>query len=128
MVKIISVSLNEKLLEEIDAAKRFLGFSGRSEVIRAGIGLLLDDLRAKEKLRGHAECVLVFVHEKKFEDSFTRVKHKYEGIINTQVHSNFCNDKCLQLCVLHGPAEKINGFFVDIRKNKRTEYAKLVVP
>lgn len=128
MAKIISMSLDDKLLEELDSMKKSAGFSGRSEIIRSGMKLLLDDVRAREKLKGHAECVLVFVHEKKFEDAFTRTKHKYEDIINTQVHSNFCNDKCMQLCVLHGPAEKINGLFLDIRKNKRAEYVKLVVP
>ena len=128
MAKIISMSLDEELLKELDSAKKSVGYSGRSEVIRSGMKLLLDDIKAKEKLKGHAECVLVFVHAKKFEDAFTRTKHGYEDIINTQIHSNFCNDKCLQICVLHGPAEKINGFFSDIRKNKRTDYVKLVVP
>lgn len=128
MAKIISISMGENLLKEIDMAKGSMGFSGRSEVIRAGMKLLLDDLKTKENLKGHVECVLVFAHDKRFEDSFTKTKHKYEGIINTQIHSNFCNDKCLQLCVLHGPAEKINGFFSDIRKSRKTEYVKLVVP
>ncbi|MBV1768341.1 MAG: ribbon-helix-helix domain-containing protein, partial [Methanobacterium sp.] len=32
---IISISLNDKLLEEIDALKDEMGFSGRSDVIRA---------------------------------------------------------------------------------------------
>lgn len=128
MAKIISMSLSEQFLKEIDSARKETGFSGRSETMRAGMKLLLDDLRAKQSLRGHVECVLVFSHGKRFEDSFTRTKHRYENIINTQIHSNFCNDKCLQLCVLHGQAEKINAFFDDIRKNKRTEYVKLVVP
>ncbi len=127
MVEIISVSLGEELLKEIDEIKKS-GFSGRSEVIRSGVRLLVNDLREKERLKGHSECVLIFSHDKKFEDVFSKTKHKYEEIINTQVHSNFCNDKCLELFVLHGEAEKISGFFSEVRKNKRTDYIKLVVP
>src|SRR3989344_2215349 len=125
MSKIISMSLSEQLLKDIDNIQ---GFSGRSEVIRSGVKLLLDDLKEKERLKGHAECVLIMMHDKKFEDVFIKTKHKYEDIISTQVHSNLCHDKCLELFVLHGPAEKITQFMTDIRKNKRADYVKLVVP
>ena len=125
MAKIISMSLSEQLLKEIDAIE---GFSGRSDVMRAGVKLLLDDLKEKERLKGHAECVLVMMHDKKFENAFIKAKHRHEGIISTQVHSNLCNDKCLEVFVLHGAAEKITAFLSEIRKNKRTEYVKLVVP
>ncbi|HLC67450.1 MAG TPA: CopG family ribbon-helix-helix protein [archaeon] len=125
MSKIISMSLSEQLLKDIDNIQ---GFSGRSEVIRSGVKLLLDDLKEKERLKGHAECVLIMMHDKKFEDAFIKTKHKYEDIISTQVHSNLCHDKCLELFVLHGPAEKITQFMTDIRKNKRADYVKLVVP
>ena len=128
MVKIISMSLGEDLLKEIDEIQESAGFSGRSEIIRTGVKLLVDDIREKERLKGHAECVLIFAHDKKFEESFSRVKHRYDGIIITQVHNNLCNNKCLELFVLHGPAEKINEFLSEIRKNKRTDYVKLVVP
>ena|SRR3989338_1138850 len=123
--KIISMSLGEDLLKEIDSLQ---GFSGRSEVIRSGIKLLLDELKEKERLKGHAECVMIFMHHKRFEDAFTKTKHKHEDIISTQVHSNLCNDKCLEIFVLHGAAEKITSFLSDMRKNKRADFVKLVVP
>lgn len=128
MAKIISVSLNEELLADIDSASESIGFSGRSEAIRAAMKALLDELKEKEQLKGHAECILIFVHGKKFEDAFTKAKHRYEDIINTQVHTNFCNDKCLQVCILHGSAEKIKSLFADVKRNKHVDYVKLVVP
>ncbi|MBI4018566.1 MAG: nickel-responsive regulator 1, partial [Candidatus Aenigmarchaeota archaeon] len=39
-----------------------------------------------------------------------------------------CNNKCLEVFVLHGSADKIRDFFSEIRKNKRSEYVKLIVP
>jgi CopG family nickel-responsive transcriptional regulator len=45
MAKIISMSLTSELLDEIDTLQGELGFSGRSEVIRAGIRMLLADSR-----------------------------------------------------------------------------------
>ena len=46
MAKIISMSLDEELLKELDSAKKSVGYSGRSEVIRSGMKLLLDDIKA----------------------------------------------------------------------------------
>ncbi|MGH9991312.1 MAG: CopG family ribbon-helix-helix protein, partial [Nitrososphaera sp.] len=38
---IVSVSLNDDILSEIDKLQKALGFSGRSEIVRAGIRNLL---------------------------------------------------------------------------------------
>jgi CopG family nickel-responsive transcriptional regulator len=46
---IISVSVSEKILEDLDRIQRDIGFSGRSEAIRAGIRLLLSDAAEKNK-------------------------------------------------------------------------------
>lgn len=127
MVKIISMSLDETILKEINELEK-TGFSSRSDVIRSGVKMLIDDMKEKERLSGHGECVMIIMHSKKFENAFIKTKHKYEDIISTQVHSNLCNDKCLELFVLHGPSEKISDFLSDVRKNKRTDYVKLVVP
>ena len=47
---IISISLNERILKDIDKLERDLGFSGRSEVIRAGVRLLISEEKEKAKL------------------------------------------------------------------------------
>ena len=47
---IISVSLSEKLLKEIDDLKEELGFSGRSEVIRTSTRMLIADYQEKKTL------------------------------------------------------------------------------
>lgn len=128
MTKIISMSLNKELLKEIDDAQKSMGFKGRSEVIRSSMKLLLNDIKEKENLKGHAECVMISVHGKKNESSFTKSTHKYDDIIVSQVHNNLCNDKCLEILVLHGNAEKISRFFSELRTNKHAEYVKLIVP
>ena len=97
-------------------------------MVRAGIRYLIDDLHVQNKLKGHAECVMVVVHKNKSENTFLKSKHKYEDIIYTQVHNNLCNDKCLEVFTLHGSSDKVINFFKEIRSNKRTEYVKLLVP
>ena len=48
---IVSVSLSEKLLEEIDSIEKEIGFSGRSDVIRASARMLIADNREKRIMK-----------------------------------------------------------------------------
>lgn len=44
---IISISLNDNILKEMDDLQKEFGFTGRSELIRAGIRMLLSDKSEK---------------------------------------------------------------------------------
>ncbi|HLD83354.1 MAG TPA: CopG family ribbon-helix-helix protein [archaeon] len=127
MPKIISMSLNEELLRTMDAAQKELGFSGRSETIRAAMKLLLDDYQEKGRMEGTIECVMLVMHSQKGEDAVTKAKHAYEGIINTQIHANLSRGKCMEIFVLNGDAVKVKEFYGKVRAIKKVENAKLVV-
>ena len=62
---IISISLSEKLLQEIDALKEDLGFSGRSEVIRTSTRMLIADNQEKQAIKGSINSVLILIHHQK---------------------------------------------------------------
>jgi len=127
MPKIISMSLNEELLHTMDSAQKELGFSGRSETIRAAMKLLLDDYHEKSTMEGIIECVMLVMHNQKGEDAVTKAKHAYEGVINTQVHANLSKGKCMEIFVLNGDAARIKEFYGKVRAIKKVENVKLLV-
>ena len=49
---IVSISLNNDILSEIDKLKKSMGFSGRSEAIRAGIRNFVSETKQKTELSG----------------------------------------------------------------------------
>src|SRR5215831_627850 len=104
---IVSISLNETMLREMDELQKEFGFSGRSELIRAGIRMLLTDKSEKEKQTGEVGCVLTVTHEEDDEESVIKIKHKYEDIIQTHLHCKIKNDKCLELFILNGDVIKV---------------------
>lgn len=124
---IISVSLNDKILEEIDLLQKELGFSGRSEVIRAGIRMLLADNKEQEKLEGNLNSILLLIHSQKDEEIVTVIKHKFEDITSTQIHSHLKEDKCLEIFILSGDASKIKQLVKSFRKNSKIDYVKLII-
>ena len=124
---IISISLNEKLLEEIDKIKDEIGFSGRSEVIRASSRMLIADNKEKEELSGEINSILVLIHSQEVEDKVTEIKHDFEDIINTQIHSHLKENKCMEIFILDGLAERIKELSKMFQKSRKIDYVKLIV-
>ena len=124
---IVTISLNDPMLKEVDRVRAEMGFSGRSEVIRAGLRILLAENKEKEELAGRVRGVLLLIHEHDAEDLVTNVKHDFLDIIYTQLHNRFKEGKCLELFVLDGEAGRIRQLKSIFQKNDRIEYVKLIV-
>jgi CopG family transcriptional regulator, nickel-responsive regulator len=123
---IISISLSKKLLEEIDALKEEVGFSGRSEVIRASTRLLIANNNEKKEMVGEINAILILIHHQKSEDKVTQIKHGFEDIINTQIHSHLQENQCLELFILGGNAARIRELSRLLNQNVKYLYSKLL--
>ena len=128
MAEIISMSLSSETLDELDAMQKLLGFSGRSETIRAGIKSLLSEKKELSQMKGKVDAVLLVIHADKHTQDVAEIRHKYPGIIKTQVHNHLENDKCLEIFVVSGTAEKIKALANDFRVNKKIDYSRVIVP
>ena len=124
---IVSISLNDTVLKEIDRIKNTFGYSGRSEVIRAGVRLFVLESKEREKLTGNINSILLLVHSQEMEDVVTEIKHKFEDITNTQIHSHLRENKCLEVFVLEGNADRIKEMVRLFQTSRKIEYAKLIV-
>nr|AAU83892.1 putative nickel responsive regulator 1 [uncultured archaeon GZfos34H9] len=124
---VISISLTEEILNEIDRIQKELGFSGRSEVIRAGARMLLADNKDKEKLEGLLNSVLLLIHSQKVEDTVTAIKHDFEDIISTQIHNHLREDKCIEVFILEGDAARIKDLVRLFQTTRKMDYVKLIV-
>ncbi len=126
-MSIISVSLNDELLEEITKLQRELGFSGRSEAIRAGARMLIADYKEKERLEGSLNFVLLVVHTQSMEDTVTGIKHEFEEIISTQIHNHLRKDKCLEVFILEGDAARVKELVRSLQTSGKMDFIKLIV-
>lgn len=124
---IVSISLNEKILEDLDMLQDELGFSGRSEVIRAGARLLISDTKVKERLSGVINSVLLLIHDQEAENVVSKIKHKFEDITRTQIHNHLKRNKCLEIFVLDGNADDIKEMVRLFQISKKIDYVKLII-
>jgi CopG family transcriptional regulator, nickel-responsive regulator len=124
---IVSVSLSDKLLKEIDSIKNEMGFSGRSDVIRASARMLIADNREKSAMTGETNSVLTLIHSQDAEDKVTEIKHDYEDIINTQIHTHLKEHKCLEIFILDGDVHRMYHLAKTFQTTKKMDYVKLTV-
>ena len=123
---IVSISLNEEILKQIDSLQKNLGFSGRSDAIRAGIRSFVSEEKQKENLSGNVNAILLVVHNDEYDNQVNGIKHSYEDLITTHLHSKIEGDKCMELFMLKGEANSVSSITKDFQINKRMDTVKLV--
>lgn len=122
----MSVSLNEGILVEIDKLQKALGFSGRSEIVRAGIRNLLAEERERQNLTGLLHALLLVIHDEKSDDQVTEMRHDYDRLINTHLHSKIDRDRCLEIFLLRGDANDVIEMAKKFQSNKKMDHTKLI--
>ncbi|MEC8529702.1 MAG: CopG family ribbon-helix-helix protein [Thermoproteota archaeon] len=123
---IVSISLTDEILKEIDTLQKNLGFSGRSDAIRAGIRSFVSEEKQKEDLSGNVNAILLVVHNDEYDNQVTQVKHSYEDLITMHLHSKIEGDKCMELFILKGESESVSDITKKFQINKKMDTVKLV--
>ena len=123
---IVSISLNHEILSELDKLQKSMGFSGRSEAIRAGIRSFVSEEKQKSYLSGNIHAILLVVHNDEFDHIVSGITHNFEDLITTHLHSKIEQEKCMELFVINGDAEKVSTITKDFQTNKKMDDVKLV--
>ena len=123
----MSVSLNDDILNEMEKLQKLLGFSGRSEIVRAGIRNMLSEEKQRNDLTGMLHSLLLVIHDEKSDDEISNMRHSYDKLINTHLHSKIDRDRCLEIFLLRGEAEEIRRMTREFQANKRMDNVKLIL-
>lgn len=127
MSEIISMSLDEPTLKELDNLQKELGFSGRSETIRQCVRLFSNDQKQSRKLTGEIDGVILVVHPDEHTETVSQTRHAYQTIIKTQIHNHLENHMCLELFIVKGPAETVKKLAKTLQTSKKVTLVKLLV-
>ena len=123
---IVSISLNDEILSELDKLQTSMGFSGRSEAIRAGIRAFVSEEKQKSDLAGNIHAILLVVHNDEFDHVVSGITHNFEDLITTHLHSKIEGEKCMELFVIDGDAKRVSTITKDFQVNKNMDTVKLV--
>ncbi|MCR4335831.1 MAG: CopG family ribbon-helix-helix protein [archaeon] len=123
---IMSVSITDELLSKIESIEKEFGFSGRSEVVRAGLMLLTDEMNQRSGLKGNIDALVVVSHSEENE-VVSKIRHKHNEVIKTQMHNHLSNGKCLEIFIAKGNAKKIKELANEFSIHKKIDFAKLII-
>ena len=80
----------------------------------------------KKNLSGNINAILLVVHNDEYDNQVNGIKHSYEDLITTHLHSKIEGDKCMELFMLKGKAESVSTITKDFQINKKMDTVKLV--
>lgn len=123
---IISASMNESMLKELDRLQKKLGFSGRSDIIRGAIRCFISENKEMESPEGTLDSVLIGVHEQSAEQAIAEIKHRHEVVIKTQMHTHLSSKKCLEIFVLYGNSGEIKEFYRECQRCGEMTYLRML--
>ena len=123
---ILSISMNEKLLEEMDRLENELGYSGRSEIIRNAVRVFIDEKNERRGISGSIEGIVVLVHSGSSSIDISKIRHEFTDVIKTQIHNHLEKGKCFELFMIKGDAHRIKKMVNEFEVKARPEFVKLI--
>ena len=125
---IISLSVPEVLLEQVDSTIAQRGFASRSEIIRQALRLFLKEDLKIENLEGEiAATITIIYREKADRKRLLDAQHVYSGLVSTFLHAHVHEGFCLEVIILKGQARTIRKFLDDLRANEQITQINVAV-
>ncbi|MFP4632009.1 MAG: CopG family ribbon-helix-helix protein [Halobacteriota archaeon] len=118
-MSVISVSVDDDLLDDIDDYVERHGYSGRSELVREATRNLMGELQdtglETRKLVATVTAIYDFDEDHAAEHKMTEMRHDYESQVKGNVHSHIGDDHCMELFVLEGDLDTVREFVAGLR-------------
>lgn len=113
---VISVSMPDALVTELDTFIEAHGYSGRSEAIREGIRGLLQEFDQQGLDDQQVICVIttMFDHTSGAEAKLSELRHANQRLVTSNVHSHAGNT-CLELFIVEGYVDDVGSYVASLR-------------
>jgi len=124
---IVSVSLPDEYIQQLDLIENTYGLRNRSDAMRQAIRLAEAEMKDHLNMSGHVEGVLVIVHADHDDTWMSRIQHRYEDQIRMQLHTHLSSGRCLDVMFVSSESEDMREILKEIRSTGKADYLKLVI-
>ncbi|MFO7618588.1 MAG: CopG family ribbon-helix-helix protein [Thermoplasmata archaeon] len=106
--RIVSLSLNDAMLKEIDMAADTIGYSSRSELVRDAVRAFLKEKAEVSNLVGHIDGIMLLVYGHESAAKVSEVRHRHMGVFKSFMHADFDGgDDCCEVLMFCGEAADV---------------------
>lgn len=125
---VISVSIPESLLKEVDNTVKEQGFANRSEIFRQSLRHFISEGRDLDELEGETTATVTIIYERRARrDRIQDVQHIYGDIVSTFLHAHIDENYCLEVIVVKGKADILRKLVNALRSSEQIMQIKVAV-
>jgi len=124
---IVSLSFPDEMVKDMDQLQKSRGFTGRSELVRAALRLMIEDTREKDSFVGNIDAVLAVTHREEDEEPVTSLKHSFQEIVRTHIHNKINRGNCVDLFLLEGEGKIVASMIKAFQDQEDMKSVKLIV-
>ena len=125
---IISLSIPDALLEQVDSTITERGFASRSEITRQALRLFLKEDAQIENVEGEVVATAAIIYKEKADrQRLLDAQHVYSGLVSTFLHAHIHEGYCLEVIILKGQAKTIRKFIDTLRANEQITQINITV-
>jgi len=125
---IISLSIPETLVKQMDQNMKEKGFVSRTEVVRQALRLYLTEDLKIENVEGEAVATITLIYKENADRRrLLETQHIYNGLVSTFLHAHIHHGFCLEVIILKGEALLIRKFVDRLRQNPEISEIKISV-
>ncbi|MGD6808456.1 MAG: CopG family ribbon-helix-helix protein [Candidatus Bathyarchaeia archaeon] len=125
---IISLSIPDKLITQIDQTMKEKGFASRSEIARQALRLYLTEDLKIEDINGEAVATVTLIYKENADRRrLLETQHLHSGLVSTFLHTHIHEGFCMEVIILKGQAALIRKFIDNLRQNEQIMQIKVSV-
>jgi CopG family nickel-responsive transcriptional regulator len=119
-LNIVSISLPDRIINDIENALSELGYMSRSELIRDAVREFLREKKKLEDVKGTAEGVITLLYNHDVASKVSEVRHRYMGLFRSFMHSDFDIDNCscCEVLLFSGGAKTVRKAYYELKSIK----------
>lgn len=122
---ILSTSLPDDLVDEMDAAILQRGYKGRSEFVRAAVRDHLLNTAAPAGRHLHGSITILYPHDK--EAKVSDVRHAFHDVVLSLMHTHCEPETCMDVLLVGGPPARVHDLAATLERMRDVRRARLVV-
>ena len=122
---VLSASLPDDLLADLDKAVQRGDYKGRSEFLRAAIRTHLQDRHPPAGRHVHGSLTVTYPHGK--EARMSEVRHAFHDVVLSLMHTHCEPETCMDVLIVGGPPDRIEALRDTIERMREATRSRLVV-
>jgi CopG family nickel-responsive transcriptional regulator len=125
---VVSLSIPDELLSELDAVLGKEWFASRSEVIRQAVRKYISEYKELELLRGDVIATITVLYDKVEQNiDQLQIQHEFGDVVTAYLHTHLTDNSCLEVMVIKGKSSRLKDLVDGIKANRHVRQLKFSV-